>query len=137
MGVRRAGSVPLVAALFYGLKPAVVAIVLEASIRIGKRALKSALLVAIATAAFVGIAVLGVPFPLLVLAAGLTGFAVGRARPDLLGLARRTTRHRRRVGRERGVCDSVRVDRPSASRFGSCRSCAADPLAREGERVRP
>jgi chromate transporter len=82
-----AGSVPLVAALFYGLKPAVVAIVLEASIRIGKRALKSALLVAIATAAFVGNAVLGVPFPGLVLAAGLTGFAVGRLRPDLLGLA--------------------------------------------------
>jgi len=82
-----AGSVPLVAALFYGLKPAVVAIVLEASIRIGKRALKSALLVAIATAAFVGNAVLGVSFPVLVLAAGLTGFAVGRVRPDILGLA--------------------------------------------------
>ena len=64
---------------------------LEASIRSGKRALKSALLIAIATAAFVGNAVLGVPFPVLVLAAGLTGFAVGRVRPDLLGLAEAAT----------------------------------------------
>jgi chromate transporter len=81
-----AGGVPLVAALFYGLKPAVVAIVLEASLRIGRRALKSVLLVTIAIASFIGNAGLGVPFPVLVLAAGAVGFVVGRVRPDLLGL---------------------------------------------------
>jgi chromate transporter len=81
-----AGSVPFVAALFYGLKPAVVAIVLEASIRIGRRALKGVLLAGIAMASFVGNAGLGVPFPVLVLAAGIAGFAVGRVRPELLGL---------------------------------------------------
>jgi chromate transporter len=79
------GSVPLVAALFYGLKPAVVAIVLEAVVRIGKRALQTWLLVGVAAASYVGNVVLGVPFPLLVFAAGVLGFVVGRARPALVG----------------------------------------------------
>ena len=80
------GSVPLVAALFYGLKPAVVAIVLEAVIRIGKRALKTRVLVAVAAASYLGNVVLGVPFPLLVFAAGVLGFALGRTQPALVGL---------------------------------------------------
>ncbi len=81
------GSVPFVAALFYGLKPAVVAVVLEAVIRIGRRALRTAFLVAIAAAAFVGNTVFGVPFPWLVLGAGMLGWAVGRTRPALVGMA--------------------------------------------------
>ena len=81
------GSVPLVAALFYGLKPAVVAIVLEAVVRIGRRALKTRLLVAVAAASYLGNVVLGVPFPVIVALAALGGFAIGRVRPALVGVA--------------------------------------------------
>jgi chromate transporter len=72
----------LVAAVFFGLKPAVMAIVMEAVIRIGKRVLKNGTMVALAAASFVAIFFLGVPFPLLILAAGVIGLVGGRLRPD-------------------------------------------------------
>src|SRR5437667_5947483 len=72
------GNVPLVVALFFGLKAAVLAIVLEAVFRIGKRALKNNAMRAVAAAAFVGIFFLALPFPLIILAAALIGF-VGAA----------------------------------------------------------
>src|SRR3954462_15906241 len=64
------GHVPLVAGIFYGIKPAVVAIVVAAAHRIGSRALKNGWMWAIAAAAFAPIFALDVPFPLIVLAAG-------------------------------------------------------------------
>ena len=67
------GQVPAVTALFFGLKAAVLAIVIEAVIRIGKRALKSRSLKALAAVAFVGIFFFAVPFPLIILAAALLG----------------------------------------------------------------
>ena len=67
------GRVPAVTALFFGLKAAVLAIVIEAVVRIGKRALKSRSLVALAAAAFVGIFFFAVPFPVIILAAALLG----------------------------------------------------------------
>ena len=73
------GKVGFVAALFFGLKAAVLAIVLEAVVRIGKRALKNRVLIGIAAAAFVAIFFLDAPFPLIILAAGLIGFLGGRA----------------------------------------------------------
>ncbi|MBB4040718.1 chromate transporter [Microvirga flocculans] len=73
------GHVGLVSALFFGLKAAVLAIVLEAVMRIGKRALRSRIMIGIAAAAFVAIFFLDAPFPLIVLAAGLTGFLGARA----------------------------------------------------------
>ena len=73
------GDVPVVEALFFGLKAAVLAIVLEAVVRIGRRALKSGVMVAIAAAAFVAIFFFDVPFPLIILTAGLIGLAGGRA----------------------------------------------------------
>ncbi|HEX8664032.1 MAG TPA: chromate efflux transporter [Beijerinckiaceae bacterium] len=73
------GKVGVVAALFFGLKAAVLAIVLEAVIRIGKRSLKNNVMRGLALAAFVGIFFLDVPFPLIILAAGLIGFFGGRA----------------------------------------------------------
>jgi chromate transporter len=76
------GDVPLVAGLFYGIKPAVTAIVLHAAQRIGSRALKSPALWAIAAAALVAIFALNVPFPLIVLAAALVGYAGGRLAPE-------------------------------------------------------
>jgi chromate transporter len=68
------GNVPLVVALFFGLKAAVLAIVLEAVVRIGKRALKNRVLMSIAAAAFVGIYFFDVPFPVIVFGAALIGF---------------------------------------------------------------
>ncbi|HEV2568812.1 chromate efflux transporter [Sphingomonas sp.] len=68
-----------VAALFFGLKAAVVAIVFQAVVRIGKRALRSRAQQALAAAAFLALFVFGLPFPLVVLAAGLIGFFAGRS----------------------------------------------------------
>jgi chromate transporter len=73
----------LVDALFFGLKAAVLAVVVEAVVRIGKRVLKNGAMVAIAAAAFVGIFFLQIPFPLIVLGAGLVGWIGGRVRPDV------------------------------------------------------
>src|SRR5262249_630892 len=67
------GRVPVVTVLFFGLKAAVLAIVIEAVVRIGKRALKSRSLMALAAAAFVGIFFFAVPFPVIILAAALLG----------------------------------------------------------------
>ncbi|WP_283746011.1 chromate efflux transporter [Sideroxydans sp. CL21] len=76
------GDVPLVAGLFYGIKPAVTAIVLQATHRIGSRALKNSLLWAIAAASFVAIFALNVPFPAIIACAALIGYAGGRFAPD-------------------------------------------------------
>jgi len=72
------GNVPIVTALFFGLKAAVLAIVLEAVLRIGKRALKNRLMVALAALAFVAIFFLAVPFPIIIVAAALVGFFAQR-----------------------------------------------------------
>ncbi len=73
------GKVGFVAAIFFGLKAAVLAIVLEAVFRIGKRSLKNNVMLALAAAAFVGIFFLNVPFPIIVFGAALIGFFGGRA----------------------------------------------------------
>ena len=76
------GEVTWVAGLFYGIKPAVTAIVMQAAHRIGSRALKNNLLLAIAAASFVAIFALKVPFPIIVLAAAVIGFVGGRIWPE-------------------------------------------------------
>ena len=75
------GDAPLVAGLFYGIKPAVTAIVLHAAWRIGKRVLTNGMLWAIAAAAFVAIFALKVPFPAIVLAAAAIGWWGARVAP--------------------------------------------------------
>ena len=77
------GDVPLVAGLFYGIKPAVTAIVAQAAYRIGARTLKNPPLLAIAAAAFVAIFALNVPFPAIVAAAAAVGYLGGRLAPAL------------------------------------------------------
>lgn len=74
------GSVGIVQGLFFGLKAAVVAIVLEAVVRVGRRALKSRAMIAVAASAFVAIFFFAVPFPFIIAAAALTGFAGSAAR---------------------------------------------------------
>ena len=80
-------GVPLIDGALYGIKAAVLVIVIEALIRIGRRALKSSFMAGLAGLAFVGIFFFDLPFPLIVLLAGIAGYAVAQARPSLLGLA--------------------------------------------------
>ncbi len=75
------GDVPWVAGLFFGIKPAVTAIVVQAAHRIGSRALKNNVLWAIAAASFVAIFALDVPFPLIVGIAAAIGYIGGRISP--------------------------------------------------------
>jgi chromate transporter len=77
------GSVPWIAALFYGLKPAVLAIVVNATIRIGSRALRHPVKIAIATASFGALFFFKVPFPLVILSAAMAGFIGVRLFPEI------------------------------------------------------
>ena len=74
-------------ALLFGLKAGVLAIVIEALLRVAKRALKSRFLIGVAAAAFIALFFFGVPFPLVILAAGISGFLKARGgeatKPDL------------------------------------------------------
>jgi chromate transporter len=71
------GNIPWIAAIFYGLKPAVTAIVVAAVIRIGRKALKNEVMWSLAALAFVAIYFFKVPFPAIVLSAGVIGFIGG------------------------------------------------------------
>ncbi|MBL0405872.1 chromate efflux transporter [Microvirga aerilata] len=73
------GKVGIVSALFFGLKAAVLAVVLQAVVRIGGKALKNRIMIGLAAAAFIAIFFFGVPFPIIVLTAGVIGFFGGRA----------------------------------------------------------
>ncbi len=112
------GEIPIVAAMFFGLKSAVLVLVIEALLRIGRRALKGRLAWALAAVAFVALFFFAVPFPAVVLAAGFVGYLApsyfsggthGKARdgpPALLdavldadpGRASRMSRSARRAG---------------------------------------
>ncbi|MBI1876956.1 MAG: chromate efflux transporter [Chloroflexi bacterium] len=72
----------VVQALFFGLKPAVMALVIEAVIRIGKRALKNEVMVGLAALAFIAIFFFDVPFPLIILTAALIGYLGGKVWPE-------------------------------------------------------
>ena len=77
------GNVPAIAGMLYGIKPAVTAIVVFAAIRIGSRALKNGVLWSIAAAAFIALFALKLPFPLIVIGAGIIGAIGGRVAPAL------------------------------------------------------
>lgn len=77
----RYGDLPAVAGVLYGIKPAVIAIVLFAAYRIGSRALKNAALWTIAAIAFVAIFAFNLPFPWIIVAAGIVGYLGGRYYP--------------------------------------------------------
>jgi chromate transporter len=81
------GDVPWVAAIFYGLKPAVLAIVAAAGMRIGRKALKNEMMWTIAVAAFVAIFFFKVPFPAIIISAGLIGLAGGKLWQDKFMIA--------------------------------------------------
>jgi chromate transporter len=95
------GSVGPVAALFFGLKAAVLAIVFDAVRRIGSRALRNRFMVAVAAAAFLAIFFFGVPFPLIVAAAGLLGWIGGRSSSGRGAARPRPRRGRHKPARRR------------------------------------
>ncbi|MCP3409038.1 chromate efflux transporter [Bradyrhizobium sp. CCGB01] len=77
------GNVSFVEALFFGLKAAVLAIVVEAVVRVGKRALKNRIMIALAAIAFVAIFFFAVPFPIIIIAAGVIGYVGAKqGRPE-------------------------------------------------------
>jgi len=76
------GHVPAIAGMFYGIKPAVTALVVHAAYRIGSRALQNRWLWSVAAAAFISIFAFNIPFPLIVLAAGTFGYFGGKYAPD-------------------------------------------------------
>lgn len=82
-----AGDVPVVAGLLYGLKAAVLAVVVQALIKVSGRALGSAAMIIMAIAAFVGIALLRLPFPLIIALAAAAGFVLHLVAPHLLPAA--------------------------------------------------
>src|SRR3979411_470153 len=75
------GNIPWISAIFYGLKPAVLAIVAAAVIRIGSKALKNAVMWSVALAAFVAIYFFRVPFPVIIISAGIVGLMGGKLLP--------------------------------------------------------
>ncbi|MCC2681371.1 MAG: chromate transporter [Nitrosospira multiformis] len=97
------GSAPAVAGLLYGFKPAVVAIVLSAAWRIGARVLKNPITWSIAALAFLTVFVFELPFPFIVLAAGLIGYSSGHFAPDYF---RTTSAH----GADRKGSESAWID---------------------------
>jgi len=76
------GEVPIVAGLFYGIKPAITAVIIHAAYRIGSRAIKNSILFTISITAFLSIFIFKVPFPVIVIAAAILGFVGGRVIPD-------------------------------------------------------
>jgi chromate transporter len=76
------GNIPWIAAIFYGLKPAVLAIVGAAVMRIGSKALKNAVMWSLALAAFVAIYFFRVPFPLIIIGAGILGLIGSKFLPE-------------------------------------------------------
>jgi len=81
------GSVPWIEGIFYGLKPAVLAIVLAAAFRIGQKSLKNNALRFIAIASFIGIFFLHLPFPVIVFSAAILGFLGSKFQPNLFSFA--------------------------------------------------
>jgi chromate transporter len=78
----------VVQALFFGLAPAVLAVVVQAVFKIGSRALKNRVMVGLAASAFIAIFFFQVPFPLIIIAAGLIGYVGGRVWPDIFYVIR-------------------------------------------------
>ena len=77
------GHVGMIEALFFGLKAAVLAIVIQAVVRVGKRALRNNIMIGLAAIAFIAIFFFNVPFPVIIIGAGLIGYLGARSgRPE-------------------------------------------------------
>ena len=108
------GKVLWISSMFYGLKGAVIAIVAAAVLRIGRKALKSRILWAIAGVAFAGIFFLNVPFPLIILSAAVIGFAGGKRFPHKFVVA--AVPHQNSASREEDILIDDASDSPEHTR---------------------
>lgn len=107
-------DVTFVQGIFYGIKPAVLAIVVGAVIKIGKKALKNELMVGIAILSFIAIFFFKIDFPAIVIAAGLIGFSGGKIRPDKFLVIKG---HADKKGSEEGLIDRlIQPVKPSFSK---------------------
>jgi chromate transporter len=105
------GHVWYIEALFFGLKAAVLAIVLQALVRVGRRALRNRVMLAFAAIAFVAIFFFAVPFPIIIVAAGVIGFVGARSgRPEFAGVEHGGT------GKSAGVASALGEDVPEHAR---------------------
>src|SRR5205814_6581070 len=114
--------VSFVEALFFGLKAAVLAIVVEAVVRVGKRALKNRIMIAIAAIAFAAIFFFAVPFPVIIIAAGIIGYVGARSgRPEFAPAGHGNGGNTALVDSMLGeaVPDHVRPDTARAIRVGA------------------
>jgi chromate transporter len=114
------GNVWYIEALFFGLKAAVLAIVLQAVVRVGKRALRNRIMMTLAAIAFVAIFFFALPFPIIIIAAGAIGYlgAIG-GRPEFAGAEHggaKNTAPDSMLGEE--VPDHARPNGPRALRVG-------------------
>lgn len=92
------GQNAVLVGLFYGIKPAVTALVLQAAVRMGSRVLKNAVMWSLAAASFVAIFALQLPFPAIVLAAGLLGYGGARIAPQYFSTSHAAAAAARRYG---------------------------------------
>ena len=118
------GNVGFVEALFFGLKAAVLAIVIQALVRVGKRALRNNVMIALAAVAFVAIFFFNVPFPIIIIAAGVIGYLGAQSRPA--GICRAASmaaaaRRRRSTACSARTCPSMSA-RAWRARCASARS---------------
>jgi chromate transporter len=113
-------QVPAVEALFYGLKPAVLAVVLAAVLRLGGKALGSLFGVLLAAGSFLALFLYQTPFPLVIAAAALLGFLARKTCPDVLGNACPGWLHAQATGHGSGEAETPGPER-SASLAGSLR----------------
>jgi chromate transporter len=105
------GHVWYIEALFFGLKAAVLAIVLQALVRVGGRALRNRVMLAFAAIAFVAIFFFAVPFPIIIIAAGVIGFVGARSgRPEFAGVEHAG------AGKSAGVASALGEDVPEHAR---------------------
>lgn len=111
-------NVAFVQALFFGLKPAVVAVVAEAVLRIGRRALKNRTMLTVAALAFIAIFFFNVPFPLIILAAAVTGYVGGKLRPESFYVLKLEagTNEEETGGHDPILSDSAQAARPTMGR---------------------
>ncbi|MFP5282324.1 MAG: chromate efflux transporter [Actinomycetes bacterium] len=108
------GNTTLLTGLFLGLAPAVIAIVVQAVVRVSRRSLTHPYLVGLAVLAFLALTLFGVPFPVVVLTSGLLGWLLGRVDPDI---ATRTSSAAGDDGPPPVISDDqLHHDRPSARR---------------------
>ncbi len=118
------GDVPAVAGVLWGIRPVVVAVVFEAVLRIGRRAIRRSAHLVLSVAAFTGIALFDVPFPALVAGAALAGWAWARLRPaDLVQPPGEVAAGEPEAGAPRPAIDDAAAtaarERPSLRRFAA------------------